>query len=494
MSGMRASPWVAALATLFAGAADAREPNVRGFKAYALPAYTIITHDESSARQVPSAVAKIDSLLAAFLQTDGRGNGAPLYVVLAPENLWVDYLEPSAAIAGEFVPGRFVNYVLIRNCRCGIDWLRRAVFHEYTHFYLHSHHRGILPLWFDEGLAQLVENTEFYGTRANLGRPPFAPKGWFPLGKLLQLNKSAVEYRSEATSSSVHIESWAVVHRGAIADAEFGKQMFTYLDAINDLQPIDEAVQSSFGLSVKQLDREMNLYLQRSYFSGKAFNVEWAKPEKLKPGRAMSELESLELLADVMLVSGFKPQRLVEVIDTASRRAPDSSAVLVLRMRLASRDRADDVLEQLLAQNEPRLSDAHIARGVGLALFERLRDLDADHALSVERRMRWSAKASALLDRALEASPGDAEAVWAFGMLAADGKRDLETALRRVEEMMAGVRFNSDLAMAAVLLNEARGQTGPMVSHLNDMARFSTSAEQRAWARSRIVAVGAGAK
>jgi hypothetical protein len=475
---------------LFAATANAREPDVGGFKSYAMPAYTIITHDENSAREVPSAVAKIESLLAAVIKSDGPGNAAPTYIVLAPQNLWTDYLEPGTGIVGEFVPGRFVNYVLLRNCRCESNWVRESLFHEYTHLYLHSHYRGIIPLWFDEGMAQLVELTDFHGARANFGKPPAMQMGWLPLNRLLRLDKSSPEYRSDAFTYSVHSESWALVHRGMIADAAFGKQMFAYLDAINDLQPIDEAVQSSFGVTVAQLSRDLYRYVRRSSFTAKWLKIEWTEPETLKPGRSMSELESLELLADVMFVSGFKPQRLADVVDTAYRRAPASPSVRVLRMRLAARDRDDAALDRLLQEIEPQLADPQIARGAGLALFERLRDQDADHSLRAENRTRLSAKALELIDRYISVRSGDAEAIWAYGMLAAREKRDLTTALERVKQMIAVVPFNPDLAMAAALLQEARGETQETISYLIDTAHYSASLEQRVWARDRLVAIG----
>ena len=200
----------------------------------------------------------------------------------------------------------------------------------------------------------------------------------------------------------------------------------------------------------------------------------------------MSEAESLELLAEAMLAAGTRPERLAELIDAAYRKAPDSPKVLALRMQLAVRDRDDVALTRLHADSEPRVSDPQVARGVGLALFERVRESQPGDPMSPTDRERLSRRAFELLDRAVMSRPDDVEAIWGYAMLAAQLKQDLAIALRRLDSGLAIASYNADLAMAAALVYEALGEQKKMIPFLVVTARMSSRTEQREWAINRV--------
>jgi hypothetical protein len=475
----------AVLATLLAVAADARGPEIDALKSYAMPAYTIVTHEERSAQEVPPHVAIMDGLLSGLLKRRSRAVEVPTVIFVMPDNLWVDFLQPGTGISGEFVPGRFVNYVLISNSR-DLATLRRTVYHEYAHLFLHTQLRGIIPLWFDEGMAKFAELAEFRGSQALIGKWPALNYGWLPLDRLLRLDKTSPEYRSSAYTAAVHGESWAIVHRAMVADPDFGEQMFALVDALNELVPLEEAVRSSFGMTLSQLSRAHYRYMWKSTFKTRWVDVDRPPLEKLADGRSMSEIESLALLADVMLVSGFKPERLAEVITSAQRRSPDSPGVGVLRMRLAARDQDDGALGRLLAEIEPHLGDPSVARGAGLALFERLNDRRRGYPAPTGQRIAFEQRAIELLDHSLMSRGDDPEAAWAFGLLAASTSRQLDSALQRLQSASERLPLNADLAMAMAKIYESRHQLDQMIFHLENVSRFARTPEQRLWARQRI--------
>lgn len=411
------------LALLVSAATMAKDPrpDVAGFKAYELPDYTIVTHDEGNARPVPRLAAQIHGVLAKLLDRAERAPTSPTYILLVPESVWIRYLRPGQGIDGEFVPAKFANYILLNNAR-DASRIGKSVFHEYTHWFLHTQYPGVEPLWFDEGLAEFVTTAEFRGARVKLGDPDnWSSNGWIPLEKLFRLDRNSAEYRNLSTSGVVHRESWAIVHRGLAGDAEFGRQMFAFLDALNAQQPIDAAVLSSFGVTARELDQTIHAYLNPGYrfaavdrYRELRITVDPVPARKLPAGRTMGQLESLQLIADIMLASGSNAGRLPEVVDAVRSIAPDSSAEISLRMRIAARDGDDATLDRLVAAVEPSASDATMLRGAGLALFERAEQTN---------REELSNQALELLDRAIAARPGDAEAVWAHSMLAAKLKR-----------------------------------------------------------------------
>ena len=481
---------VTAFALLFATAAASREPIATGYESYTMPGYTLVAREEYAARSLVSEIQKIDRVLGVVLNRPTRVRGSPVFVVIVPGVVWQRYLEPGTAIVGEFVPGRFSNYLLLNTGNSPA--LREGLYHEYTHLFLRTQYRSALPLWFDEGMAEIMQFTKIRGSSADIGLPGVSNygwptiDGWLPVDRLLRLDKSSPEYRDSRFSHRVHVESWALVHRGVIAQPEFGRQMFAYLDAVNKLQPIDSAIQASFGMNAELLDDSMRDYLSQTKFSVARVNFDPPAPVSLATGVPMSEVEALEFLAETMFVSGFKPQNLGEVIVAAERRAPGSPNVLVLRMKLAVRDGDDAGFLRLLAEIEPRTSDARIARGVGLALADRLRPAQTDDRLDPAARQELAERALGMLDRAIRARPDDTEAVWAYGLLSAQSKRYLNTALMRVRQAIERVPFNADLAMAAALLHEALGEPAQAIQRLQDTVRFSVSIEQRSWAVRRL--------
>ncbi len=460
-------------------------PDVDGFKAYELPAYTIVTHDEGNARQVPRVAAQIDGVLAKLLNRGALLPSAPTYISFIPDSTWMRYLEPGPGITGEFIPARFANYVILSNAR-DESRVGTGIFHEYTHWFLHTQFAGVHPLWFDEGLAVFMETAEFRGTEVSLGEPRILiPRGSVPMAELLRMDKSSPEYRRRDTTYVVHRESWAMVHLGFVGDpARFGKQMFAYLEAVHAQQPIDAAVQSSFGMTVDQLGRVVHSYLMTSsqYLVSSGFKVLRlpvgpAPSVKLPAGRAMSELESLEFIADIMLASGFHADKLQEVADAMQRVAPNTASPATLTMRIAARAGDDGRLEQLLASVAPSASGQKFLRGAGLALFERSGN-------SV--RQDFSIKALELLDRAIMSRPDDVEAIWAYTVLSANLKRDMPIALRRIANARAILPSNPDLAQATALLGTAMGDTELTKKALADTLRFAKKSDMALWAKKRL--------
>jgi hypothetical protein len=412
------------------------------------------------------------------------------YLLFVPEDLYEHYLQPGSEFNGDFAPGRFANFILLKDNRVWPD-MRPRIYHQYTRRFLYTQSPGIHPLWFDVGLATLVEMTEFRVSTARVGIPPYDSYYWMPLDTLLRLDRSSPEY-TIFTTNRVHFESWALVHRGLIGEPEFGKQMFAYLRALDELKPIDEAVPESFGMNIDQLDRSLDKYAAK-YLPVVTVNLEPAPPVPQKAGNKMSELEMLELLADAMITSGSNPQHLRELVDAAYRLAPGSPTADVLRMRLAVRDRDDAALERLLQEIEPRMVDPKVARGVGLALFERVRADEDLKVMPAATREAFATRAFELLRDSVARRTDDVEAVWAYAMLAARQRRDLSASMLALYRVQRQLPDNADLAMAAALLHEARGETQDMIAALGETYRFSSSVDQRRWAKRRLEAAQATA-
>ena len=477
---MRTAAHFCVALALSAGAA-ARVPDIDPLRSYETPSYTLIATEKFNAPAFVPLIANFEKLLAKMLATDVRPTGTPTYIYVVRARTWNRYLRPSRDIAGEFVPTRFANYLLL-NADVGHTQVHAGVLHEYTHLFLRTQFGGYYPLWFDEGLAEMMSRTQMRRDLAIIGVPdPAFASGWLPVARLLEIDKSSAEYLEAPTTEYVHRESWALMHRGLIADTNFGGGIFRYLKAVNELQPAKDAVQDSFGMSVAQLDSTLRAYLAQTSFDVGRISFEPAPPVALGQGRLLDPAEANASLARVMLDTGFNPQHVDELIDAAEIAAPGSPRVAVLRLRLAVRDRNDGEVERI-SQSLLDTSAPAIARGVGLALFERVRETAPKDSLSAAAQTRIGERAFALLDRGLRADSSDPEAAWAYALLAARFKAQLDVALERLASVKERMRDNADLAMATALVYEAREEPEAMLPQIVEVARHASSIEQRRWA------------
>ena len=257
---------LAVLAFCLAAAAGAATPEIGTLRLHESPSFSLIVADGVRAKLVARQIATFQQVLSRTLNREIRPTGTPTQIYIVSQAAWEKYLRPGPGIDAEFVPRRFSNLLLI-DADLLPQQLREAVFHEYTHLFLHTQFRGLHPLWFDEGLATMMGATELRGRKAIVGTPPLRYRGhWIPLAKLFELTKTSPEYLSAAQSPDVHLESWGLVHRGLIDEPAFGAGMLKFLEALNRLVPVEDAAQDSFGMSLAALDTSMQRYVSRPLF------------------------------------------------------------------------------------------------------------------------------------------------------------------------------------------------------------------------------------
>ncbi|HTU67950.1 MAG TPA: hypothetical protein VMF52_18520 [Steroidobacteraceae bacterium] len=471
------------LAALVAAPLHARDVDLGTLRAWELPGYTLIALDGDDPTRIARRIADTERVLGKLLARQVKPTTTPMTVWLAPEDLWNRYLAPGPAIAGEYVPRRFSNY-LILNGDLAPSLMGRGLQHECTHWFLNTQVGGIFPLWFDEGMAELLGRSRIRKRQVTFDVPPAPPAGgWVEMARLFELDKRSPEYLEPPNSEMVHLESWALVHRGLIADTTFGDRIFAYLSAINRLVPTEDAMPKSFGTSYAELDTLMRSYLVQPRMTLATLPLDEPAPTRLPAGRLLGDAEALATFARVALDTGFRPEYAHELVDAAAAAAPGARAVAALKLRLAVRNR-DDAEALRLGAELPATPDAAAARDIGLALFERVNE--PERALPDATRERFETLAFAALERALDADPGDPPAAWGYAMLATRRQSHVAQALDRLAAARQRMPGHPDLSEATARALEATGKEDAMMPFLVDALRNTSSSEQRAWAARRI--------
>jgi tetratricopeptide (TPR) repeat protein len=453
---------------------------------YETPAFTLVTIGNSQLRRDIPKLPRLRRAMEGALRVSAQPTGIPTYMYVVSTSMWNRYLAPSSQIISEFVPTRFANYVIAEASSIN----RVGLFHEYAHLFLYAQLPGAYPLWFDEGVAIEMSRAEFSGGTVRFYPSRIAPGHWIAIEQILRATKTSPEYLSGQESGSFHLQSRLMVHRALFEDPEYGKNVLSYLDALNQLQSIDEAARASFPVTLDELDGQMRAHIFGSKKHYAFLEIGKAPEVPLPAGRELPPAEALWGIATVALDTGLHLERVGELLDAAEKRAPKSPRTHLLRMRLAARQENDADLEDLYLAIQPQLTDAGLARAAGLAFVERTQYLQARPA-NETLKLRHLERSFELLDRSLNAHPDDPEAVWAFAMAAAGVKRGLETALQRLEPMFERLPRNPDLAQAAALVYEAGGSYDEMLPCLVAAFTFSHSYDQKRWASGRIAEVRA---
>src|SRR5687768_11471945 len=205
-----------ALALGAAAGANGAATEIGALRLFETPNYSLVVADGVDARGIARQIANIERVLSRSLARDVRPTGTATHIYVVGEAAWERYLRPGRGIDAEFVPRRFSNLLLI-DAGLSRRQRREAVFHEYTHLFLHTQFRGSHPLWFDEGLATMLGATKLARRKAIIALPALRFRGrWIPLARLFELDKQSPEYLSVTESPDVHLQSWGIVHRGLI--------------------------------------------------------------------------------------------------------------------------------------------------------------------------------------------------------------------------------------------------------------------------------------
>lgn len=454
-------------------------PHVGDMTEYKMPGYTLIAADNGLLRKSVAMLPRLRRTMERVLHTRENSDGIPTYIVVVSGGVWDRYLQPSPVIPSEFVPTRFANYILASNTSAG----RINLFHDYSHLFLRTRVTGAFPLWFDEGMAMVMSNAHYSDRKAHfLMLPTGGVDGnWIHTDRLLRVTRSSPEYLLRSQTDYFHFQSTLMFQRAMIEDPEFGKQVMDYVQQLNELKPVDEAVRASFHVDAQELDAQMRGFLSRSLRHSITLDIGEFKDEPLGSGRKLSNQEALLAIATVAIDTGFGVDKAHELLDKADAIKPASSQTPVLRLRLAARRGEDVELERLYDALQPRLAERDVARTVGLAFHQRVLDVEK-HAAAPAKIQLWLDRTLELLKRSLSVQPDDPEAVWSYAMAAAALKRDLGVALQRIEPIVIKMPRNPDIAQAAALLLEANGNRAEMRPFLQSMYHFAPTFEQKRWA------------
>src|ERR1051326_3653039 len=231
-------------------------------------------------------------------------SGTPL-LIFAPKDLQTMGRISSRAkwwqresVAGYFHPGWEKAFAVVR-----LDLDRPGVFqpvyHEYVHSVLHMNFRW-LPLWLDEGLAELYGTSRFTASSAIVGAPTdrrivLEHEEPIPLKELFAVDQASPFYHGPKMQL-FYAESWALTHYLTFFEGmERGKRLVQFYNSLQGGLDQEKAFEQAFG-PVKTV--EDNLFKYACHGKMQAWEI---KPFAEIPTSTfkLRELPSAELEAEL---------------------------------------------------------------------------------------------------------------------------------------------------------------------------------------------------
>jgi hypothetical protein len=177
-----------------------------------------------------------------------------------------DEFQPYAPISrsiGFFLPGARRDFVVLDGTRAD----SRAGAHEYVHF-LMSESGTLLPVWLNEGLAELYSNLweSRDGERTELGQ--FIPgrvlalrrDRWIPLADLIAAKADSGIFTDSALVDAAYAESWLLAHM-LVLDPRYQNRFPDFLAAVQATGTA-EAMGQVYGKPVAEIETDLRAHLE----------------------------------------------------------------------------------------------------------------------------------------------------------------------------------------------------------------------------------------
>jgi len=479
---------ILALALSFTSSAFAGDPRVGKFVQYDAGEFVVVTsRSGAQARRIMEDLVKFRVTLERVLGKRATRNAFPTTIVITSAGDWNKWLQPGRDVAGFFQRARFSNYMAI-NGDAPTEEALHVMFHEYTHYYLASQFAGEYPPWFNEGLAELMGWAKFDKGMALLRVPMYqvyeARDGdWIAFERLIKVDHDDPEYQSHKLAPSFYAQSWLTVNYGLIENRIFGAQIFRYLQKLNTLVPEDEAAREAFG-DLAAADKLLRDYSHYSSIAGGGINLGEVPEVQLPESKALTNFDSMAILADVMLETRLAPARIQPLVQMLERHDPNVARAAILAARLAQAnddnaefDAAVGRAERAVApgdwQQRRELASVLLTSGLDSSPMSSRKSEDMDN--DVKRAMKWFAEAIAHNNQ-------DVEALWGFGTAATRLDKNLDLAEQALLAAYKLAPASAEIAMSLANVKARQEKPEDMVPFLEDTVRYSTDLHTRRWA------------
>lgn len=188
----------------------------------------------------------------------------PIRIILfADEKQYAQYRFNNGA-AAFFITAPDADYVVMAAASKG---LYTIALHEYVHLLIRRS-RVTLPLWLEEGFADLFSTLKAAGNQTQIGAPPpgrtqrLLAAEILPLGTILSATRNSPWYIEGSRMGMFYSESWALTHMLRLSD-DFRPGFESFFNLIVSGYSAEEALAKAYSKSPSDVEAYLMSYLGR---------------------------------------------------------------------------------------------------------------------------------------------------------------------------------------------------------------------------------------
>ncbi len=227
-------------------------------------------------QQAMQALRIFEQARTFFLQA-GFGQAAPEDSIkimdLGAESEYRSYLVKPGAYA-MYQRGRRGNYIVMRSLNPGHY---EVAVHEYTHYVMD--HAGLkLPVWLNEGLAELYATLSPRGEQCLIGLPQtgrlltLETERRLDLPTLFAVDSASPYYNDPGKMQMFYAESWALTHMLAVSEP-YSRRFSTFVSLVSSGRPVREALRVVYGKELLTVEADLDGYIRRRTLPALLFDI-----------------------------------------------------------------------------------------------------------------------------------------------------------------------------------------------------------------------------
>ena len=223
-------------------------------------------------------------------------------------------------VDGAFVRTPHSNFILVNGEHA--QKVRGLIYHEYVHFFV-GYNFPSLPLWFEEGLAELYSTFDADASHAYLGKVVLEhliwlrENPWIPLDELLAVNARSPIYNEATRRGAFYAQSWALVHYLVYGHGE-GAALPRLLHLLRSSPP-ERAFQQALGGSYDDIEAALRRYTRRQVHVSQQLPIDARERYSVRT-RRLSKPEASVRLGDLLSAQSGREDDAVELLRAALKR------------------------------------------------------------------------------------------------------------------------------------------------------------------------------
>jgi len=385
-------------------------------------------YSQANEREARDTLNYFERVHSFFLQMTGKApsNPLPVYVIVfGSAKEYEPYKIKEFALA-YYAGGTDRDYIVMGKTG---EQTAQAATHEYVH--LVARHAGLrLPLWLNEGMAELYSTLHPLGDSIEFGQPilgrvqALAREKWVPLATILAADEQSAYYNETKKAGNLYNEGWALTQFLATSK-EYGPGFENMLRTVAAGTSSAQALEMVYSVPLEKIEKDLRFYISSGSYRKLVSRLKLDISTEKKEVEPANRFDVRLALANLSGVAGKKDSR--------------------------------ERLEQL-SREEPQRPESWAGLGY-LALQERNTKLAIEH-----------------FSKAYELGDHSPKLLWDYGRLAE--RERPQDSLRALSELVTLEPGNVDarLALASVQMNQR--QAGPALTSLQPITSVSVAQAQ----------------